>query len=79
MSKFIEVRDVEDKKHLVGIDKIIDIYEGQYVVHTDNGRCEGWEGYAATYIKCVDEKEIPTYETLAAIKLKIEGLGCYYK
>ena len=79
MSKFIEVRDVEDKKHLVGIDKIIDIYEGQCAVYKCNGRCEGWEGRAATYIKCVDEQKIPTYETLDAIKIKIEELGCYYK
>ena len=79
MNKFIEIRDVKDKKHIVNIDKIIDIYEGQYVQHTKDGYNEMWEGFAATYVKCVDEEEIPTYETLDAIKFKIEGLGCYWK
>ena len=59
MDKFIVIRDVRDRKNLISLDKIINIYEGK----------------TATYIKCVEEEEIPTYETVEAIKLKIEELG----
>lgn len=69
--KFIEVKDVDDKTHIVFIDKIICIGEGQHLEYFNNGRCEGYDGYAATHIICEDNIDITTYESTETIKKKL--------
>lgn len=69
--KFIEVKDVDDKTHIVFIDKIICVGEGQHIKHFNNGRSEGCESFAATHIMCESNIDITTYESTETIKKKL--------